>query len=173
MSAEPLPVESPPPLTRTESLERVFETERRLLDQLRDVLLHQRTGLSTNDIPTLDDSVFSAQRLFLTLQEARRRRRALLDLVAGDADLPLAELEDHVADLAASVRIARDRLLESARGLHRELEINRKVLDGAIGVGDQLIRAFSGSEPAPTYSAGPDADGSASGSSGSLVNTRA
>lgn len=125
-------------------------TERRLLDDLIGVLASQRSGVSTDDLEIIDDSVYAAQRVLLTLQQARRRRRALLGLVAGREDVTLGELDAVLGPMATpDVLRARDELVIRARELTRELEKNRAVLDGALRTGDRLIRALTGRPEEP------------------------
>jgi flagellar biosynthesis/type III secretory pathway chaperone len=150
-----------------------FDTERRLLVKLAEVLHEQRHGLAANDIAALDESVYAAQRIFLTLQQARRRRRTLLQMSIGEAEVPLAGLEASFGTaLPPELLESRDGLLEAARDLARHLEINREVIHGAIAVGDQLIRAMTGAPDHPAVYGAEREPGSA-GSAGTIVNTTA
>jgi len=136
------------------ALEQALRTERRLLDDLLEVLLRQRSGVATDDLAVVDDSVFAAQRVLHTLSEARRRRRSLLCIVAGDENASLAELEVILgAHMTLSLRSAVGDLKVAAEQLAGELERNRRVLQGAITSGDQLIRALTGQKQAtaPVY----------------------
>lgn len=155
LSVYPLSVPQNEASTKIDDLKDAFETERWLLDELVGVLARQRDGLASNDMAVLDESVYSAQRVFLTLQQARRRRRTLLELVAGQSELQLGELERLLGPaMTPQLREARDALLEAAQRLQRGLDVNRRVIDGAMKVGDQLIRTLvGGSEPAPVYAA--------------------
>ncbi len=170
---------SPPridPSTKVDKLADAFETERWLLDELVGVLERQRDGLATNDMAVLDESVYSAQRVFLTLQQARRRRRTLLEIVAGQAEVRLADLEQTLGhDMTPQLGEARDDLLRSAQRLQREVNVNRRVIDGAMAVGDQLIRTLvGGAEPAPVYAADSSArEKGTLGAAGVLLNTKA
>ena len=150
-----------------------LDTECRLLGDLRRVLVSQRDGISKNDLGTIDESTFSAQRILLTLQQARQRRRNLLELLEVDQGAELADLEDALGPLMTpELTGSRDALLQAAAGLQRELTVNRRVIDGALDMGDRLLRIFTGqTERAPTYTAAPNAE--RSGSSGALLNTRA
>ena len=124
----------------------------------------------------LDESVYSAQRVFLTLQQARRRRRTLLEIVAGQSEVQLAELEGVLGgEMTPKLVSARDELLDAAQRLQGELNVNRRVIDGAMAVGEQLIRAMvGGSESAPVYAANPSANTKGTpGTSGGLLNTEA
>ncbi len=70
---------------------------------------------------------------------------------------------------------ARDELLEAAQRLQRALDVNRRVIDGAMAAGDQLIRMLAGgSERAPLYAADPSVNEKATpGTPGGLLNTKA
>jgi len=172
MDPAPLPLAIPNPESgRIGALVDAFDTERRLLDELSRVLLSQRDGLSESDLGVLDESVYSAQRIFLTLQQARLRRRTLLELTVGQGELHLSELEDALGSLATEHLIAsRDDLLAAAHRLARELRVNRRVIEGAMIMGDQMIRAVAGAIEQPVYT--PEADCDAVGSPGALLNTR-
>ncbi|MEQ9401868.1 MAG: flagellar export chaperone FlgN [Longimicrobiales bacterium] len=147
-------------------------TERRLLDELLRVLRAQRSGVSSEDLEAVDDSVFAAQRILLTMQQARRRRRVLLELVAGKPDLPLGDLDQVLGPLMTpAVRAARDDLQDGARQLARELEINRRVLSGALDSGEKMIRALSGQPAEPALYSDPR--GASASGGGGLLNTRA
>ena len=176
LSAQPLSVPRIGPSAKIDDLADAFETERWLLDELAGVLARQRDGLAANDLAVLDESVYSAQRVFLTLQQARRRRRTLLELVAGQSDVRIAELEGVLGyDMTPQLGEARDELLEAAQRLQRALDVNRRVIDGAMAVGDQLIRMLAGgSERAPLYAADPSVNEKATpGTPGGLLNTKA
>jgi len=70
-----------------------------------------------------------------------------------DAALVDLDLRD---DVPESVLEARDRLLEAAAELRRELGINRRAIHGAMHVGDRLIRTLAGSAGnAGTYAPAP------------------
>lgn len=156
---------------RWSELEDALDTERRLLGELQRVLLRQREGLSANDTEVLDDSVYSAQRVLLTLQQARLRRRTLVRILSGVDDLKPSELEDALDGVPATVLASRDRLVEAAQALQRDLRVNRRAIQGAVAVGDRLIRALAGaSEKAPLYTAPQAPDGRSGGSPGALLD---
>ena len=156
-----------------EALTDALQTERRLLDELGKVLVRQRESIGKDDLEAIDESVYSAQRVLRTLQEARRRRRSLLELIGVDRELPLRELEDELGAAVSDVlAVARDELLSSAEVLSRELNNNRQVIDGALSVGEQLLRVFTGNtDPPPLYQPGAEADKNG-GAAGALLNTR-
>lgn len=150
-----------------------LHTERGLLDEMSRVLLRQREGISADDLAVLDESVYCAQRVLLTLQQARRRRRMLMSLLGGQEDTPLGELESTLGRTATpSLCRARDELMEAAQRLARELEVNRRVIDGAISAGDEVIALFVGPEPSPELYSKKDGP-KPGGRPGALLNTRA
>lgn len=144
MEARELPGGAPRAFDRCMELGEAFDTERRLLDELMRILLHQRDGLSGNDVEILDDSVYAAQRVLLTLHEARRRRQRLIQIVHPGVEVSLSSLEDELPGVPAATLESRDRLLKAAQALRRELGINRSAIQGAASVGDGLIRSLTG-----------------------------
>ena len=110
-----------------------LDRERRLLGELAAVLRRQREGVATEDVQAVDDSVFAAYRVMRTIEEARRRRRAVIGLLAGVADTPIRELEAALGPrMTPAVAAARDGLELTARSVAREIAINREVLRQAI-----------------------------------------
>lgn len=151
------------------ALEEALKSERNLLENLVDVLQQQRSGVAGDDLAVVDDSVFAAQRVLLTLAEARRRRQALLQLISGEDELGLGELESVLgAAWTPELASARDALQEGAKRLAQELERNRRILSGAISSGDRLIRALRGAPTTPAVY-GVDAD-SASAAGALLID---
>lgn len=132
------------------ALQGALDTEMRLLGDLADVLGRQRRGVAADDLEAVDDSVFAAHRVLRTLEEARRRRRALLAILTGDEDTPLESLEDSLGDDAdANLLRARDALLETARSLSRQIELNRRVLRHALANGENRMRSLCGVAATP------------------------
>jgi len=134
-----------------------LRVERKLIGDLVNALRVQRNAVAADDIAGIDDSVFAAQRILLTLAQARTRRRTLLHIMTGREDVPLGELEAVLGVAATpSMLLARDDLREQAQVMGRELEVNRRILSGAIEAGDHLLRALTGttSEP-PSYTPTP------------------
>lgn len=171
-SVHPPPGETDRVASHVGSLTEALETERHLLEELARVLVAQRRGVSTDDLEALDESVFAAHRVFRTLQEARQRRRTLLELVGADADIELRELESVLGpDMTEELGVSRDQLLGAAKNLARELAMNRRVIDGAMAVGGQLLEIFvGGGENAALYERGSES--SKGGNAGALLNTR-
>ena len=114
------------------------------------VLRRQRSGVAGDDLAVVDDSVFAAQRILLTLAEARRRRHSLLSLLVGREHVGLGELGDALGPLMTpELAQAQTELQAGARVLADELERNRRILNGAISSGDRLIRALTGAPAEP------------------------
>lgn len=173
MVSVPLPIEkSDRAPSHVGSLTEALETERSLLEDLARVLIAQREGVSRDDLRALDESVFAAHRLFRTLQEARQRRRTLLELVGAPADVELRKLESVLgAAMTDDLVSSRDQLLVAANDLARELTINRHVIDGAMAVGERLLEIFVGGGDSPAvYESG--AESNKGGSAGTIVNTK-
>ncbi len=152
----------------------VLRRETKLLTDLLEVLRQQRQAVAAEDLAAVDDTIFSAQRIFRTLAEARLRRRALLEIVGGDPHLPLDEVEEVLATkVTPEVSEALKELHVVALTLAGELEVNRKVLQGAIRSGQELIRVLGGggSKDAGTYGPGATAP-SSPGEHGTIINRR-
>lgn len=166
-----IPLEVPTPAMgsgHTQSLHEALLTERRLLDHLMDVLLRQRSGVAADDLAVIDDSVFAAQRVLRTLAEARRRRRSLMAIVAGQEDVELSEMEEVLGpQMTPPLRAAVIELQSMARKLSQELERNKQILQGAISSGERMIRTLTGRSAStpPVYAPGAAPSSSVSESS--------
>ena len=160
MSASVLAFEDPPPEpgrnrpTDVRALARALDGEAKLLTDLLGVLERQRDAVAKDDLDAVDTTVFDAQRILLSLGQARRRRRSLLGLAAGNEGLPLRELprllgETMDMELASAI----DRVTGIADRVQRQMALNRQILDGAIRTGDELLRALgTGGRKAGGYS---------------------
>lgn len=114
------------------ALQSALEREAHVMGELIAVVLRQRTGVEQDDLGAVRDSVYAAHRLLLTLEQARRHRRSLLELHTGDPDTPLGMLESALGgELAPGLAHARDELLSAARTLSHEVAVNRQVVRGA------------------------------------------
>lgn len=165
-AAPAVPLPAPPPLDPNAStLAVALGEERHLLEQLARVLRRQRVAVAENDIAGLDETSSGAQRILLTLGQARRRRTALVQLLRGGiaTDPGLAALDTlPKAALTPEVASARDALRRAAAALADDLRAHRGVIQGAIDSGDRLIRALCGGGHAqPLYHRGPQGDGAA------------
>lgn len=129
--------------------------EERLLGDLVGVLRGQREAIARDDLTALDESVFSTHRVLFTLGAARRRRRTLGERLGEPDDLSMQALLDafHGAPPPA-LRHAIEALTATGLVLHRELDLNQRVLKIAVDAGDQLVRAICGA-PAPATTRGP------------------
>ena len=175
-SHEPLAVNPQPRFDRNagiEPLEDALRTETRLLNNLTLVLRRQRAGVAADNLETVDDTVHDAQRILLTLAEARRRRRGLMDLLVGTEEVSIAELSEVLGPrMTSGLDTVREELRASARALANELEINRRVLQTAVRTGDEMLRAMCGA-PFEEVLYGPAAhDESVRGGGGILINRR-
>jgi FlgN protein len=142
-----------------ETLAAALSGEVRLLEDLTGILRRQREGVASDDVQKVDDSVFAAHRMMRTIEEARRRRRTLIAILLGAGDVPPRELPQALGARATTdLIIAVDRLHSAGDTLSREIEINRRVLRGAIEAGDRVVRALCGARGAPvSYDAGANA----------------
>jgi len=112
-----------------EGLADTLRTEVWLLDELAAILRRQREALALSDLEGVDECVYAAQRVLLTLGEARRRRRSLVGVIAGSEDVPVEALDGwwrgrstpRLRELAREVREAADRLSQ-------DVALNRRVL---------------------------------------------
>jgi FlgN protein len=150
-----------------------FAAERRQVETLRDTILRQRDGVARDDVTAVDDSVFAMQRTLVTLQVARRQRRAICRRIFGSEDTPLRDLDSALgADMTDALRTERDALLAAARRLARDIEINRRVLQQALHQGSALVPVLAGGAESPTYT-GPMDPGTDRAAGGLVLDTRA
>ncbi len=140
-------------------------SEARLLRDLALLMERQRQGVATDDIAQVDETVFATQRVLLTLNEARRRRRSLTRLLGGEDDMSLRALDATLGTrMTESLRRSREDLHEAALQLSRQVELNRHVLREALAANDDYVRTLCGvgssgvysadAQPAPTESRG-------------------
>jgi hypothetical protein len=139
--------------TAVEVLSDVLGTERKLLEELVQVMQRQRAAVGADDLQALDDSVFATYRVLATLGEARRRRKSVNRLLGGAEDMNVNELEDILGDRATPALIAaRDALLTAATSLSREVDANKQVLHTAMDNGNDYVqKLFGGPQPTATY----------------------
>lgn len=131
---------------RTGELVDAFETEARQLDTLIVALRRQREGVAQDDVGSIQDSVYAIHRVLLTLEEARKRRRTLLEVVSGQGSSGSGRGE------SARVKASKERLISIARGLETELTLSRRVLESALESTDaELQTLLSGLGDSATY----------------------
>ena len=147
-SHEPLAVNPQPRFDRNagiEPLEDALRDGNEAIEQPDAGSPRQRAGVAADNLETVDDTVHDAQRILLTLAEARRRRRGLMDLLVGTEEVSIAELSEVLGPrMTSGLDTVREELRASARALANELEINRRVLQTAVRTGDEMLRAMCG-----------------------------
>lgn len=148
--ASPAALPMAPALAGPAGLIEALGSETKLLRELIEVLRRQRAGVAADDIQVVDDSVHAAHRVLHTLSEARRRRRTLNRLLAGQEEIPLRDLASALGALATDgVVSAADELQDVAQILSRELSINRRVLQQALDSGQEYVEALCGMSDKP------------------------
>src|SRR5580700_3342750 len=80
-------------LSPVDTMTDALMTEKRLLEEIVAIMRRQRTAVSADDLQAVDDSVFATHRVLVTLNEARRRRRAVNVLLGEREDLPITQLD--------------------------------------------------------------------------------
>jgi hypothetical protein len=115
-------------LSPIESLAAALNAERRVIDELSEVVRRQRTAVATDDMDAVGDCVFATHRMLVTLREARSHRRSIGTLIGlpGGDDAGTDSLERALgARMTPAIRVARDGLREAARALAREVAASR------------------------------------------------
>jgi hypothetical protein len=121
------------------ALERGLKTELALLEDLARGLVEQRSAIAADDTPTLEQLVQQLSRTLLTLREARRQRRILVEMVTGDAESRLGELLGCLPDAPEVAALCRE-LQDRALAANRELVINQTVIRRAIQSGERFLQ---------------------------------
>lgn len=122
--------------------------EVRLLAELVAVMRRQRECVAIDDLEGVDESVFATHRILSTLGEARKRRRSIALLLGESDDLSLKALDNFFSGVAPeNIRDAGRQLEHTALTLHREVEINRRVLRQSLDASDQHVRLLCGMPP--------------------------
>lgn len=157
-----------------ELLARAFDEEVGLLRSLDEVLGRQRDSVARDDLEGVNASVGDAQRVLLTLGQARRRRETLILALCGEPAASLRHLEGVLGDtLPPELVEARDRLVETADAVARTLRVNDRILAGAAASGRALMKSLgapSAGGSAGVYAADGMAGGSASMDAGLVLN---
>lgn len=122
-----------------------LRSERRLLDELRAIMARQRDAVARDDLQAIDDTVFAVQRVLLTLNEARNRRRTLSERLGCDTEAAPHRLADALGHRATEgVRLASCDVEDSARRLSREVATTREVLRKGLATGEEYVRILVG-----------------------------
>src|SRR5438067_13579359 len=77
-----------------EALTDALINERRLIEEMIAVMQRQRAAVGKDDLQAVDDSVFATHRVLVTLNEARRQRRALNTLLGEREELGIHALDE-------------------------------------------------------------------------------
>lgn len=135
-----------PPLVN--GLADAMQSERRLIDELIAIMKQQREAVATDDLQSVDDSVFAVQRVLHTLGEARKRRRSLNVRFGQAEDAPLRDVLESLGPYANDgLHASRESLQDAARTLAREVSTNRQILREALATGETAVRTLAGVTP--------------------------
>lgn len=131
---------------RLDELESALAEEQALMEDLNRMLLRQRAGVAADDPEVIEASVQAISRARLTLDEARRRRTALITLVIGTSGVALEDLQGHLPDpLPAGFTEASEGIRRAGEAIAGDVAINQVVLRRALEA-DEAFRQqlFSG-----------------------------
>lgn len=134
------------------ALLRALAGELALLSDLRHQLGDQRAALAADDLGVLEEVLHQLGRTLLTLRETRRQRGLLIELVAGRADAPFAEIAAAIPpDHRPTFDRLRAELNEMAVAANRELVVNQTAIRRAIETGERFLQfLLTGPGPAAT-----------------------
>ncbi|HEY3934495.1 MAG TPA: hypothetical protein VGL65_07725 [Gemmatimonadales bacterium] len=131
-----------------------MRAEAALLGELCDALATQRDGIAADDSAVIESATHRVSRAVLTLDEARRRREQLSQILAGGDAVPLDRLEESTGPIPglAPVRVA---LRAAAQATVRDLALNQAILRGALRAGEAYLQALFSSvaDKVPAYTA--------------------
>jgi hypothetical protein len=142
---------------RLDELTGALRDELCLIDDLRQALMRQPVAVAADDPEAIESSVQAISRTLLTLEQARRRRDALITLIAGNAAIALADLETQLGFPAPDDFVAaREAVRRAAEATSRELAINQTILRRALEAGDAFLQQlFSNTaDPTPAHTPG-------------------
>jgi hypothetical protein len=145
-------------LARLHDLTGALDHELRLIDDLKQALLRQRSAVAADDPEAIESSVHAIGRTLLTLEEARRRRGSILALLVGNPSIALSDLDGMLGiDMPERLVAAREAVRRAAAATSRELAINQTILRRALEAGDAFLQQLFSStvDPMPVYSPGP------------------
>lgn len=144
----------------------VLVTERRLVEELTGIVARQRDAVGADDLEGVDHTSYAMQRVLFTLNEARRRRRSIGQML-GAHDVAIADLEDVLGDgMNDAIREARSGLRTAACRLSDEIAVNRRILRLALDANDAHAARLTGAPSATVYRNGSQA----AGRGGVLIN---
>lgn len=125
------------PTAGGKDLASALREETALLESLIGLLERQRQGIAQQDLEVIDETVHGSQRILLTLGEARKRRRRLVQITTG-AEPDAGDVDMTKIDPRA--KAAWTTLENTARRLSDTLSINQSVLQEAIRFGEEYVR---------------------------------
>lgn len=124
-----------------EDLVAAMALEERLLGDLRNALARQREGVSEDDPATLDAATLIVSRSVLTLEQARRRREQIMQLLTGGEPATYSVIEELTAEVP-DLATARQSLRNEAQLAVRELALNQAILARALKAGDAYLQTL-------------------------------
>ena len=148
--------------------------EEHLLRVLRDGLRSQRVAVASGDTVALEIASQAVASAALTLDNARRRREDLMQLLSGGKAVRLDTLERFAGPINGMSE-ARARLRIEAEAVVTDLALTQDVLQGALRAGNAYLQSLFSSvaEVTPSYLGPMSAGQSQSEAGGFLINRRA
>ncbi len=130
---------------RLDELESALSEEQILIEDLGQMLRRQRAGVAAADPDVIEATMQAISRTLLTLDEARRRRTALITLLIGNPGVALEDLQRHLAiPLPTGFTEARERVRRAGEAIAGDVAINQDVLRRALEAGEAFRqRLFS------------------------------
>jgi hypothetical protein len=125
---------------RLTDLQGALIREQRLIEELRQALLHQRAGVAIGDPELNDRGVYAIARTRLTLEEARRHRASLITALVGRPGVALSNLESFVGVLPASLLAAREAVDRATEVIAQDLATNQRIARHALEAGDAFLQ---------------------------------
>lgn len=161
------------PVVDGESVVAALRAEEQLLVELCRALADQRDGISRDDSAGIETATHGVSRAVMTLDEARRRREQLIQLLTDGEPTPLEQLESVIGSVPG-LAAARAAVRNAAKTAVRDLALNQAILRGALRAGDAYLQALFASvgEMSPGYTPAPIPRGRPA-PSGVVVNRRA
>lgn len=145
--------------------------ERHLLLELRHALATQRAGVATGEAGSIEVASRAVASAVLTLDNARRRREAMMSILSEGRPVRLDTLERFTGPIDGLAE-ARAELRHEAEGVIEDLAFTQDVLQGALQAGDAWLQSLFGSMADSTAGyTRPTASSTAAG--GRLLNRRA
>ncbi len=155
-------------------LARALRDEAHVLEQLQDAMASQRAAVAANDNAELETSVRAIGRTVRTLEEARKRRAAVVRYLTGHDDLALSQLEYFLGEpLPLDLDTARGQVRLAAQSVAREAAVNRVVLRRARDANDTFLQELFSAVARADMVYGPAEGKDDSKTPGVLLNRKA